>query len=134
MSSIRLSPKHGLNPAIPLCFFCNEPKNEILIPGRMRDDMEAPKNKVWDMHPCDECAAHMKIGVILISVDEKKTTDMKNPYRTGCFVVVKDDFIKRAVTTPELLDEILKKRVAFIPDDAWDLMGLPRGDVKPTPA
>lgn len=68
MSSIRLSPKYGLNPAIPVCFYCNEAKNEILLPGRMKDDMEAPHNVVWDRRPCDKCEDLMKQGVILVSV------------------------------------------------------------------
>ena len=56
--SIRLSEKHGVNPAIPLCFFCLKPKNEIIIAGKMRgeySDREAPQHAVWDMRPCDEC-------------------------------------------------------------------------------
>jgi hypothetical protein len=125
MSSIRLSPKHGLNPAIPICFFCNKPKNEILLPGLMKGDQEAPKNMVWDKQPCDECKGHMAMGVILISVDEKLTDDRDNPYRTGGWCVVKDDFIARTVTPDELKNDILKRRVAFIPDDAWKMMGLP---------
>lgn len=65
--NIRLSPKYGVNPAIPLCFYCNEPKNEILLPGRMKDDAQAPQNVVWDRSPCDKCLGYMKQGVILIS-------------------------------------------------------------------
>jgi hypothetical protein len=125
MSSIRLSPKHGVNPAIPICFFCNKPKNEILLPGLMKGDMEAPKNMVWDKRPCEECEGHMKQGIILISVDEKLTTERDNPYRTGGWCVVRENFIERVVTPDELKTDILKRRVAFIPDDAWKMMGLP---------
>lgn len=44
MSSIKLSPKHGVNPTIPVCFFCGKPKNEIALMGRMggKEDIEAP--------------------------------------------------------------------------------------------
>ena len=34
MKNIKISPKHGLNPLIPKCFFCGKEKNEIAILGR----------------------------------------------------------------------------------------------------
>ena len=34
--SIRLSDKHGVNPAIPKCFICGESKNEILLFGKLK--------------------------------------------------------------------------------------------------
>lgn len=33
MSSIKVSPKYGVNPTIPVCFFCGKPKNEIALMG-----------------------------------------------------------------------------------------------------
>lgn len=50
MSSIKISPKHGVNPTIPVCFFCGKPKNEIALMGRMggKEDIEAPRNLVLD--------------------------------------------------------------------------------------
>ena len=176
---IALSPEHGLNPMVGLCFFCNKSKDLVLL-GRLPGDAKAPYQAVIDKTPCDECSKLMKMGVILISVDEKKSTvrehtcrrckhvwrapirmsknttnlsgemtetcpkcntshsinssphmlDDQNPWRTGGWVVVKDDMIRRAVTPPELANKILKQRVCFIPDEAWDLMGLPRGDIQ----
>ncbi len=123
--NIRLSEKHGVNPAIPKCFFCGEDKNEILLLGKLKDDAEAPRGAVFNHEPCDKCNGYMEQGVILISVDEAKSaSDMKNPYRTGGWCVVSDNFVKRVVTPQELQDTILKQRVAFIPDEAWELLGL----------
>ena len=128
---IRLSEKHGVNPAIPLCFFCLKPKNEILLPGKMRNDMEAPRNAVWDMRPCDECKGYMEKGIILISIDESKSADHENPYRSGGWCVVKEELVKRALGgSKELAEQTLRVRVAFITDEVWDKIGLPRGDVK----
>ena len=127
---IRLSDKYGVNPAIPLCFFCLKPKNELILAGRMMDDKEAPRNKVWDKRPCTECENWMKQGIILISVDESKTTDQDNPYRTGGWCVVKEDMLKRTLNDQELLDHILQMRVAYLPDEVWDQIGLPRGETK----
>lgn len=123
--SIRLSKKHGVNPTIPKCFFCGEDKNEVLLLGHLKGDVEAPRGAVFNMEPCDKCREYMEKGVILISVDEAKSaSDPKNPYRTGGWCVVSDDFISRVVTPPELRDTILKQRVAFLPDEVWEALGL----------
>jgi hypothetical protein len=122
--SIRLSPKHGLNPTIPTCFFCNKEKNEVALLGLIKGDAEAPRGVVLDKNPCNKCEDLMKQGIILISVRNEEEGD--NPYRTGGWVVVKDDFIKRAIPDKEFAADIIKWRVAFVPDAAWDLMGLPR--------
>lgn len=66
--SILLSKKHGVNPAIPVCFFCGEEKNEVILAGKMKYDAEAPKHAVWDKKPCDKCRELMEMGVMLISV------------------------------------------------------------------
>lgn len=58
--------------------------------------------------PCDECQGYMKQGVILVSVDEKLTEDMNNPYRTGGFFVLKDEAITRIFDT-KMADRLVKK-------------------------
>lgn len=122
--SIKLSPKHGVNPAIPVCFFCNEAKNEIILAGQLQGDQEAPHAAVWDKRPCDKCKELMQQGVIFISVREGEQG--ANPYRTGGWVVVKEEAVRRIVQPTELLADILKSRVAFVPDEAWNKIGLPR--------
>lgn len=124
---VYLSPKHGLNPSLAICFVCQQDKNEIVIPGKLRNDEQAPHKAVWDYEPCDKCKEHMEQGIIVISVDEKLSkNDMKNPYRTGGWCVVREDFIKRILSPGPLLKDILKRRMVFMPDDAWDKIGLPR--------
>lgn len=125
--SIRLSPKHGVNPAIPLCFFCGEPKNEVVLAGRLPEDAEAPRHAVWDRRPCDTCTGYMKQGVILISVKDGEEGKGDNPHRTGSWVVVTEDALRRTVQPSQLAERIIRTRVAFIPDTVWDLIGLPRG-------
>ena len=81
MGDIRLSPKYGLNPTIPVCFFCGKQKNEIALLGRISNrkrvrtawggsseqvfdsDVEAPRNMILDYEPCDECKEKFKEGV-----------------------------------------------------------------------
>lgn len=126
MKSIQLSEKFGVNPAIPRCFYCGEDKNLLLLVGALPGDVEAPRGAVWDKEPCDKCRGYMEQGVILISVDESKTADRENPWRTGGWVVIKEEAVRRMISQPELADSICKKRVAFVPDDAWERLGLPR--------
>ncbi len=48
-----------------------------------------------------------------------------NPSRTGGWVVLKDEAIERALDA-EIASKILARRMAFVPDKAWDALGLPR--------
>ncbi len=48
---ITLSERYGVNPAIPVCYFCNEEKAEIILAGRLPQDREAPRHAVWDKKP-----------------------------------------------------------------------------------
>jgi hypothetical protein len=125
--SIRLSDAHGVNPAIPLCFFCNKPKNEIILAGRLPGDREALRNAVWNKEPCDECAGYMKQGIICISTRDGEGGD--NPYRTGAWIVLREEAMRRFVQPEALAEEIARRRVAFIPDEVWNALGLPRGEV-----
>jgi CRISPR/Cas system-associated protein Cas10 (large subunit of type III CRISPR-Cas system) len=125
--SIRLSPKHGLNPSMSTCFYCGGDKNELIIPGLMKGDREAPRKAVWNMEPCDQCKHFMEQGVILIEVDEAKTTDRKNPYRAGGWCVIKDEAIARVITDEAMREHVLKARVAFLPTEVWDHIGIERG-------
>ena len=151
MSSIQLSPKHGVNPAIPICFWCNEEKNMLYLPGQMKGDIEAPRNSVWDMEPCDNCRDLMDQGIILISVKDgemekeeearqrakaeyesrhvasrkKSFQYIPNPYRTGGWVVMKEDAFTR-IFQGDVVNQILSMRWSFVPDEVWDMVGLPR--------
>jgi hypothetical protein len=124
--SIRLSEKHGVNPSLLVCPVCGKDSGVALL-GHMPGDAEAP-HKMLDHTPCDECQDYMSQGVILISVDESKTTDPKSPYRSGGWVVVREEAATRMFKSP-MLEDVLRMRVAYITDDAWDQLGLPRGEV-----
>jgi len=150
MSGVTLDKEHGVNPGMENCFICNQPKGIILY-GQMNPKKRemvksagleadsygrAPNGLILDKEPCHKCAKMMKRGVILISVrdDECVDNDPENPHRTGGWVVVKDDLIQRIVQPPELADSILSKRMAFVPDAAWDMLGLPRGAMEGVPS
>ena len=128
--SIALSQKHGVNPSLLQCFVCMKDVGVALM-GRLPGDAEAPRRICPDQAPCDECKKLMEQGIILISVDEKKTEDRNNPWRTGGWVVMKEEAFARIFggDGTDFVDSVLKSRVCFVPDEIWDAVGLPRGDV-----
>lgn len=105
---IEISPKHGLNPTIPVCFWCGKEKNEIALLGRIREkttnrfganvtkrdsDIEAPRRMVLDYEPCDECKKWWDSGVAVLEVQQtpiqpNQPEIQKGLYPTGRFVVV----------------------------------------------
>lgn len=105
---IEISPKHGLNPTIPVCFWCGKEKNEIALLGRIREkttnrfganvtkrdsDIEAPRRMVLDYEPCDECKKMWDSGVAVLEVQEtpimpNQPEIQKGVYPTGRLVVV----------------------------------------------
>lgn len=136
---LRLHPKHGVNPTIPICYWCGKERNEIVLLGAAYRK-EAPMRMLMDYEPCDECKAGMARGVTLVEVaktpnfenqtsmvKEKYSGDPNVAYPTGTWVVVTEDWVKRTINPPELRDAILKQRKAFILKSEWDGIGLPRG-------
>lgn len=121
MSDVRISPKHGVNPTIPVCFFCGKEKNEIALLGRInKEDDEAPKNMILDYEPCDECKKNMSLGVTLIGTvrnpsDNRrpigKDEDGDDVYPTGAWMVVTKEAAHRYfgdVATEEEIDNAEK--------------------------
>jgi hypothetical protein len=119
--SIRLHREHGVNPTIPVCYFCGEDKNEVVLLGAGYKG-EAPMRMLMDTHPCEQCQEYMEQGVILMGVDPDKSADEENPHRTGHFVVVKDDAIER-VFDDEMAQAAIQRRAAFIGVDVLQALG-----------
>ena len=126
--SIKISPKHGLNPTIPVCFWCGKQKNEIALMGRMTDDIEAPKNMVLDYVPCEECQSHMAMGVAVLEASDHPNTEGQPPmqkgvYPTSRFVVVTTECADRVFNAYAPWSEGKKVFVDsdvfshFLPDD-----------------
>lgn len=71
--SVRVSPKHGLNPSLVVCPICEEPTSIALL-GRLKKDVEAP-HYIKDVHLCDKCKQKY-ITLIIVESEE-------NPIETG---------------------------------------------------
>lgn len=125
---ILLSPKHGLNPTIPICFWCGEEKNEIALMGRIGDarkgeDFEAPMHAVLDYEPCNKCREKMSLGFTMIEathVPNPTTKVQMQPgvYPTGRYAVIKKEAAMR-LFTPQT---DLSKGKAFVDSALFDLI------------
>lgn len=119
---MKLHPKYGVNPTIPLCWWCGEAKNEVALLGAAYKD-EAPMHMVLDHNPCEKCVERMAQGITLIEAAD----DHGKPTPTGRWCVVTEDAARRAFTEPML---VLEKRKAFVTPEAWALLGVDK--VAPT--
>lgn len=126
-NSIRLSPKYGVNPTIPVCFWCGEPKNEIALlghigDGRKHEDFEAPGYSVINYEPCDKCRAQMVQGFTVMEATTKpnrvsSVEIQKGVYPTGRYVVLKNKAAER------IFGDLIKgNRKAFLPVEAFSEM------------
>jgi len=121
VAGIRVSPKYGVNPAIPHCWVCSEAKNEVILAGRLNNDAEAPRGAVWDKVPCDRCKKVMETGIFMIECRDGEEGD--NPYRTGRLWALTEEAFKR-IFQGMARDESLKKRVCFIEESTAKAIGL----------
>lgn len=118
---IRLSEKHGVNPSMGVCFYCGEDDGTIILPGRLKNDVEAPRRAVWSKEPCAKCKELMRQGVMLLEVRDGESGE--NPYRTGRMWVLKDEALRRMVN-PEAAEAGIRHRVMFLEEQTAKMIGL----------
>lgn len=123
---MKLHKKYGVNPTLPVCFICGKEKGEIVLLGNSIKE-EAPMKMCLDKEPCNQCKEYMKQGIILVGV--KDNTDQANPYRTGQFYVVTEDFINKIMEDPMRAD-ILTKRICFVEETILDKLGFNSTNLK----
>lgn len=129
---IRLCPDKGVYPILSVCWWCGENTNELVLAGMQGHKIarelgqKEVREAVFSMEPCDNCKALQQQGVMLVAVAGHSTSD--NPVRTGPMAVVKDEAVKRMFGEDSAAAAI-EKRAAFIEDEAWDLLGLPRENI-----
>lgn len=89
--SIKLSPKHGVNPSITHCECCGK-EIGIAMFGKLKGDEEAPKDVAMGL--CDDCQNVInQQGLMIIEVRDGESG--KNPYRTGRIVGITKDAKER---------------------------------------
>jgi len=71
---------------------------------------------------CQRCLGYMATGIILISIADGEETSQQ-PRRTGKQVIVSESGLRAAVSSEAYLSAC-SKRVAYVPDAAWQALGL----------
>lgn len=114
------------------CYFCQEPDTIIMNSRLTRaaaDAVREAHGKILDMTPCSKCKEWMRQGVILITIDNDKSgknwdkEKIPNPYRTGGWLVVRDDYLKRVLSPGAALDFALQHRFMFVEHKAAEALG-----------
>ena len=131
--SIPISPKHGVNPSLLTCFWCQKNSTGIALLGRLKDDREAPE-KILDMSykPCEDCKKTFEQGYTLFEVVNAPLFDGHVPvqtnengelYPTSNFVTIKNPDVIRGMFTPQdIVDSILEKRKAYIEQKSFKML------------
>ena len=93
------------------CPICAKKINEHIMMNstlteKNAEEIKSLHNKSvgYSEEPCDECKEHKKQGFIFIEVDESKTEDKSNPYRTGNMWVIKKEAAERIITNKDIID------------------------------
>lgn len=130
--------REGKHVALTKCFYCGE-DNELVLHKRL-GDVSQLQGKVTSMNPCSKCQEFMEKGVILIGIDDAKSENgwnippdkgsqaakenwMPNPYRSGDFIVMKEEALDRVINSPEMVAWAKKHRWIFIEHSALVHMG-----------
>lgn len=124
-NEIKISKKHGVNPTVPICFWCGKEKNEIALLGRLPGDAEAPRS-MWipgDYEPCGDCLELRKRGIDLIEVDDRPVLHPKQPPYHGCYPTGRHTILTengvRAIFSSEVADDLCRRRIGFMDGEAF---------------
>jgi hypothetical protein len=107
--NIRLHPEHGVNPTLPVCFWCGEDTGEIALLGAAYKG-EAPRHLVLNKEPCQKCQDNWAQGIVLFEGEQIGTETQMS----GRWAVVKEEAIERLFNPPELVQQVLKARKAVV--------------------
>ena len=126
---VKLSPKHGVNPTIPICFWCGKEKNEVALLGQInKEDSEAPRRVIMDYEPCEQCKELFSMGIHIIGVSTEPIVETMFPivnddniklYPTGSMFVSTEEWVTSFLTAnnqQSMLENVLSSRVLMLPD------------------
>lgn len=118
--SIKLSKEHGVNPTIPICFWCEKDKNEVVMLGKLKNDAEAPK-RMWipgDYEPCDECKKQWENGIVLFEAYKTPVIYEDQPpfhggYPNGRWTVLTEEGVKK-IFYPDVANKLIEQKMGFM--------------------
>lgn len=121
---LKLSEKHGLQPVIPVCYYCGQEKQEIALLGAEgnklakkmgHEDGQLPMTAVLDYFPCDTCR---KNGIAITEVESEG-----NQTPTGRRWLVSEEAVKHVLAEPKL-SQVLQTRLIAIDVETAEKVGL----------
>ena len=120
---IKVSKKHGLNPTIPICFWCGKDKNEIALLGKLKGDAEAPRRFLMDYEPCDECKKESEKAisngfVLLIEASKEPYNPNQPEIQKGVYPSGRSLYIKKSALNDIFTTEV-KGDTAFVEADVY---------------
>jgi len=126
--SIKLHPRHGLNPTINQCFWCGKDQGGISLLGNAYKG-KAPMHMVTNYDPCDTCKTKMERGIWII---ECRSADNDHPAMdrinklapTGRWWVLTEESFAKWPLLPEVKEATLKKRALMIEAQVAKIIGL----------
>lgn len=119
--SIKLSEKHGVNPSMQVCFWCGEVIGVALM-GRLKGDVEAPKEVVLDYSLCDKCKEKERTYIHLIECIGENNGNppiAKDAYPTGRNMWIKDAALQ-SIITEDSFNAIKDKRAALMLPETFE--------------
>lgn len=123
---ITVSKEHGVNPCIPVCFWCGEEKNEVALLGKLPGDVAAPMKAVLNFEPCPSCKEFMDQGITLIGVTTEQPSNGvpcigNGLYPTGAWSVLREESdlcqLLLEAESEEFKEQTLKTRKCLIDDE-----------------
>lgn len=108
-----LSPKHGVNPSLLICFFCGEDTGKIVLLGKLPSDAEAPRKIVLDKTPCSKCQEKFSSGITFFESTSSSFNDT-----TGRYFILSEEATRKLVLPPSL-EKILTRREALIDPETF---------------
>lgn len=134
-SSIHLSPKHAVNPTCGVCFWCGEDDGTVALCGltslvnehgdMVKSDVEMPHRTVMGYEPCPACVENREGKIFIFEATGHPNGNDAGPiredlYPTGNWGVLTDNGAECLFDPPEMLEAVLKARVAAVSPDAWE--------------
>lgn len=96
--SIKLSPKHGVNPSMVKCVVCGKEVG-ILLNGKLKGDVEAPRYVITG-ELCNECKAKVDEGYAFI-IECRSARGLED--RTSRYVVIKKETLQGDISDVNLM-------------------------------
>lgn len=110
--------------ACPICGKKDEEQSEVLLHRRFGDISKLHNQINGYGHPCKECKEMTDKAILFIVIDEDKSENIQDPYRTGEMYGMSEEYVNRVITEP-LLEQILRVRFTYIDWKTAKYIGLP---------